>query len=177
MLPKNLSFCLKSCTIYNAVALTLTATEVSSGWMRTLVRELRPLLNNAHSWTFKVLTDIKTAVPLPVVEFRSDNDSEFINHATEIWCKNERLPFTRSRDHRKNDNCFVEQKNGAVVREYIGYDRLSDFEEQALLAAAYTPLVPLFNFFMRLPKNSSKAGAYLKRTGTFSSDNALFTIR
>jgi hypothetical protein len=32
--------------------------------------------------------------------------------------------FTRSRDHKKNDNRFVERKNGAVVREYIGYDRL-----------------------------------------------------
>jgi hypothetical protein len=34
----------------------------------------------------------------------------------------------------------VEQKNGAVVREYIGYDRLEGFEEQALLSAAYNPV-------------------------------------
>jgi hypothetical protein len=42
----------------------------------------------------------------------------------------------------------VEQKNGAVVREYIGYDRLSGFEEQALLSTMYTHLVSLFNFFI-----------------------------
>jgi transposase InsO family protein len=130
---------------------TLTATDVSSGWI-----ELRSLLNNAHSWTFKALSDIKMTVPLPIVEFHSDNGSEFISHATEIWYKKERLPFTRSRNHKKNDNCFVEQKNGAVVREYIGYDRLSGFEEQALLAAVYTSLVPLLNFFMPSQKLKCK---------------------
>jgi hypothetical protein len=51
---------------------------------------------------------------------------------------------------------FVEQKNGAVVREYAGYARLSGLEEQALLAAIYVPLVPLINFFMPTHKLISK---------------------
>jgi hypothetical protein len=130
---------------------TLTATDVASGWT-----ELRSLLNNAHSWTFQALTDIATVAPFPVLEFHSDNGSEFINNATEIWCKNKNIPFTRSRNHKKNDNCFVEQKNGAIVREYVGYDRLAGFQEQALLAAVYTPLVPLLNFFMPTQKLKSK---------------------
>jgi hypothetical protein len=33
-----------------------------------------------------------------------------INHTAEIWCAKESLPFTRSCGHKKNDNCFVEQK-------------------------------------------------------------------
>jgi hypothetical protein len=77
-----------------------------------------------------------------------DSDAEFINHAAEIWRENERPPFTRSRDHKKNDNCFVEQKNGAVVREYAGYDRFEGFEEQALLSDVHTSLIPPLNFFM-----------------------------
>jgi hypothetical protein len=89
--------------------------------------ELRSLLNNAHSWTLTALPDIQSG-----------------------------LPFSRSRDHRKNDNCFVEQKNGAVVREYVGCDRLEGLEEQALLAAVYAPLVPLLNFFMPTQKLTSK---------------------
>ena len=64
--------------------------------------------------------------------------------------------ITRSRSNKKNDNCFVEQKNGAVVREYIGYDRLEGTEEQALLAAVYQHLVPLLNFFMPSQKLKSK---------------------
>ena len=130
---------------------TLTATDVASGWI-----ELRPLLNNAHKWTFEALADIKLSLPLPVLEFHSDNGSEFINNATEAWCKNQGLTFTRSRDRKKNDNCFVEQKNGAVVREYIGYDRLEGIQEQALLAAVYQQLVPLLNFFMPTRRLKSK---------------------
>jgi len=130
---------------------TLTATDVSSGWI-----ELCSLLNNAHKWIFEALSHIKTSTIIPVLEFHSDNGSEFINNATEIWCKNTGIPFTRSRDHKKNDNCFVEQKNGAVVREYVGYDRLEGIEEQTFLAAVYKPLVPLLNFFMPTQKLKSK---------------------
>jgi hypothetical protein len=68
-------------------------------------------------------------------------------------------PFPRSRDRKKNDNRFVEQKNSAVVREYIGYDRLEGLEEQALLAAVCKPLVPPLNFFMPAQKLKSKTRA------------------
>jgi hypothetical protein len=91
----------------------------------------------------------------------SDNGSEFINYATEIWCAEESLAFTRSRDHKKNDNCFVEQKNGAVVREYVGYDRLSGFDEQALLAAVYAPQVPLLNAPFTIRWNFSRVSTRL----------------
>jgi transposase InsO family protein len=130
---------------------TLTATDIASGWI-----ELRSLLNNAQKWTFEALANIKTEVLLPVFEFHGDNGSEFINNATEAWCKKEGILFTRSRDRKKNDNCFVEQKNGAIDREYIGYDRLEGFEEQALLADVYKHLVPLLNFFMPTQKLKSK---------------------
>jgi transposase InsO family protein len=130
---------------------TLTATDIASGWI-----ELYSLLNNAQKWTFEALAHIKATALLPVLEFHSDNGSEFINNATERWCADNRIPFTRSRDRKKNDNCFVEQKNGAVVRSYVGYDRLEGFEEQALLAAIYKPLSPLLNFFMPTQKLLSK---------------------
>ena len=130
---------------------TLTATDVASGWL-----QLRPMLNNAQRWSFEALSSIHASAILPVSEFHSDNGSEFINNYTETWCKNNDIPFTRSRSNKKNDNCFVEQKNGAVVREYVGYDRLEGVEEQTLLAAVYQPLVPLLNFFMPTQKLKSK---------------------
>ena len=51
------------------------------------------------------------------------------------------------------------QKNGSVVREYAGYDRLEGLEEQALLAVVYKPPVPLLNFFMPAQKLKSKTRA------------------
>jgi hypothetical protein len=47
------------------------------------------------------------------------------------------IAFTRSRDRKKNDNCFVEQKNGAAVREYIGYDRLEGAEDRYRFVKAF----------------------------------------
>jgi hypothetical protein len=137
---------------------TLTATDIASGWI-----ELYPLLNNAHKWALEALTGIKNSAPLPVLEFHSDNGSEFINNATEIWCKGNSVPFTRNRSQKKNGNCLrhkcrAGQKNGAVVRNYAGYGRLEGLEEQALKAAVYRPLTPLLNFFMptrKLKRNQS----------------------
>ncbi|MDR1095067.1 MAG: transposase family protein, partial [Spirochaetaceae bacterium] len=108
--------------------LTLTATGVASGWI-----SLYSLLNKAHRWTFAALKDIHSTLPFPLREFHSDNGSEFINQAITGWHRNPvcPVPFTRSRDHKKNGNCFAEQKNGAVVREYIGYDRLEGTALQA----------------------------------------------
>jgi hypothetical protein len=147
----------------------LTATDVSSRWT-----ELRYFLNNAHSWTFKALSNIRTTVLFPVLEFHRDNGSECINHATEIWRKQQRLPFARSYDHKKNDTCFVEQKNDAVVREYAGYDRLEGFEEQTFLAAVYKPLVPLLNFFVPSQKCSSKTRSGSKEIKVYDKPNSPF---
>jgi hypothetical protein len=149
--------------------LTLTATDIAFGWI-----ELRPLLNNAHRWTFQALSDIKTNTKLPFFECHSDNGSEFINNATEAWCKREGILFTRSRSQKKNDNCFVEQKNGAVVRTYVGYDRLEGGEEQALLAAVYRPLVPLLNFFMPTQKLKSKTRAGSKEIKVYDEPKSPF---
>jgi hypothetical protein len=40
------------------------------------------------------------------------------------YCEQEHISFTRGRPYLKNDQCFVEQKNGAIVRQVVGYDRL-----------------------------------------------------
>jgi hypothetical protein len=45
------------------------------------------------------------------------------NHALAAWCKQQGIALTRSRGSRKNDNCYVEQKNGASVRKIVGYAR------------------------------------------------------
>jgi hypothetical protein len=132
---------------------TLTATDIASGRI-----ELRSPLNNARKRTFEALSDIKNTTPLPILEFHPDNGSEFINNAAEARCKKEGILFTGSGDGRKNDNRFVERKNGAVVREYTGYDRLEGHEEQALPANICKHLVPLLNFFMPTQKLKSKTG-------------------
>ncbi|MCS3727237.1 hypothetical protein [Bradyrhizobium betae] len=52
-----------------------------------------------------------------------DNDSAFMNDIVVPWCREQKLEVTRSRAYKKNDQAFVEQKNGAVVRRLMGYGR------------------------------------------------------
>jgi hypothetical protein len=131
--------------------LTLSATDVYSGWT-----ELRPTLNKAHKWVFEALGDIESSLPFPLSGLDSDNGSEFINAALLMWCRERRVQFTRSRPYRKNDNCYVEQKNNSCVRNFVGYDRFSSRADRDALAAVYRPLCPLLNFFIPTLKLVSK---------------------
>ena len=131
--------------------LTLSATDVYSGWV-----ELRPLLNKAHKWVLEALPAVKSSLPFPFLGLDSDNGSEFINRPLQQWCSQQRIQFTRSRPYRKNDNCYVEQKNNSCVRNFVGYDRFSTAAERDALAAVYQPLCLLLNYFMPALKLISK---------------------
>jgi hypothetical protein len=140
--------------------LTLDATDVFSGWV-----ELRPTLNKAHKWVFEALEGIHASLPFPLLGLDSDNGSEFINSAFISWCHSEHIQFTRSRAYRKNDNCFVEQKNNSCVRNFVGYDRFSTPAHRDALTAVYHSLCPLLNYFMPTIKLLSKirVGSKIKK--------------
>lgn len=126
---------------------TLTITDVGSGWV-----ELRGLLNKAHRWVVHALEDIYNDLPFPIKGVDSDSGSEFINHAVVAWTAKKEIQFTRGRSCHKNDNCFVEQKNDACVREYIGYERLETVEQLKALGEVYEVLCPLLNYFIPTAK-------------------------
>jgi len=140
---------------------TLTITEVKNQW--TVHYALK---NKAFKWVYQALDDACTVLPLPVRILHSDNGSEFINHAIMLWCKQKGILLTRSRSSKKNDNCFVEQKNGHTVRKQIGYMRHSGDKGVAALQAVYTHYDNLFNFFYTGRKLVSKerVKAKIKKT-------------
>ena len=113
-----------------------------------LVRELRPLLNKAQKCVLEALPDIHHNLPFPLLGIDSDNGSEFINRTLLSWCESNHITFTRTRPYKKNDNCFVEQKNLACVREYVGYQRFDTPAEHEALARVYRSLCPLLNYFL-----------------------------
>jgi hypothetical protein len=136
------------------------ATDVCSGWV-----ELRALLNKAEKWVFEALPDIKSSLPFPFLGLDSDNGSEFINKPLLKWCSAEGIQFTRSRPYRKNDNCYVEQKNNSCVRNFVGYYRFSSPQQCGDLDAVYRPLCLLLNYFMPTQKLLSKTriGSKIKK--------------
>ncbi|MFN2497630.1 MAG: transposase family protein, partial [Pyrinomonadaceae bacterium] len=97
---------------------TLDLTDVATTWTETMA-----VRNKAQSRVFEALQKVRKNLPFPLLGLDSDNGSEFINDQLLRYCQHQRISFTRSRPYRKNDNCFVEQKNYSVVRRAVGYGR------------------------------------------------------
>ena len=71
------------------------------------------------------LEAIAGQLPFPVLGIDSDNDSVFINDTLTKYYADRGIEFTRSRAYRKNDQAWIEQKNGAVIQRFLGYERYS----------------------------------------------------
>lgn len=130
---------------------TLDVTDVFTGWTET-----KAVRNKAQVWTFQALEEIIVKVPFKILGIDSDNGSEFINNHLVRFCKENKITFTRSRPYRKNDNCFVEQKNYSVVRRAVGYARYDTEEELELLNRLYESLRLYTNFFQPVMKLTEK---------------------
>lgn len=130
---------------------TLDLTDVFSGWTET---EAVP--NKAQVWVFEALQRIRKRLPFPLLGLDSDNGSEFVNQELLRYCQKERLTFTRARPYRKNDNCYVEQKNYSVVRQAVGYQRFDTTAELMVLQQLYATLRLYTNFFQPTMKLKSK---------------------
>ncbi len=139
---------------------TLCAVDVYSGWT-----ELFALRNRAQKWTFEAISEMKKILPFPLLGIDSDNGSEFINAHFLRYCKENGITFTRSRPFKKNDNCYVEQKNYSAVRRFVGYLRHDTEEELAILKEFYQVLRLYLNFFSPMAKLISKerAGGKVKK--------------
>jgi len=140
---------------------TLTITEVNTPW--TVHYALK---NKAFKWVYEALNHAISVLPLPVRILHPDNGSEFINNALLAWCKEKGIALVRSRGSKKNDNCFVEQKNWASVRKIVGYARFSGDSGTKALQDVYTHYDRLLNFFYPCQKLLSKErfGSKVKKT-------------
>ena len=140
---------------------TLDLTDVCTGWTET---EAVP--NKAQVWVFEALQTIRARLPFPLRGLDSDNGSEFVNNELLRYCQQEHITFTRARPYRKNDNCYVEQKNYTVVRQTVGYQRFDTTAELLLLKQLYLRLRLYTNFFqptMKL-KTKERFGSRVKKT-------------
>ena len=99
---------------------SLVATDVCTGWTAAV-----PMPAREQSLVVKDLEAIARQLPFPVLGIDSDNDGAFINDTLVQYCADRGIEFTRSRAYRKNDQAWIEQKNGSVVRRFVGHDRYS----------------------------------------------------
>lgn len=130
---------------------TLDLTDIATTWTET-----QAVRNKAQAWVFAALKEMRQKLPFSLLGIDSDNGSEFINKDLVAYCQQQKLSFTRSRPYRKNDNCFVEQKNYSVVRRAVGYARYDTEAQLHLLNELYATLRLYTNFFQPTMKLKSK---------------------
>jgi hypothetical protein len=126
---------------------TLTATDIATGWTECMLLQQRSQLAVAAA-----MDCLRQRLPFPLLGIDCDNDGLFINGTLKRYCEGNQLTFTRSRPWKKNDQAWVEQKNGAVVRGTVGYSRYTSPEAAGLLEAIYTDLHAYVNFFQPVLK-------------------------
>jgi hypothetical protein len=121
---------------------TLVLTDIATGWT-----ECMPLLFREQSLLIAVLSQMRVRLPFDVLGFDTDNDSVFMNTTVKDYCVANGIEFTRSRPYRKNDQAWVEQKNGAIVRRIVGYRRFEGLEAAAELSRLYASVRLFVNYF------------------------------
>ena len=130
---------------------TLTLTDVATGWTECL-----PLLYRSRETVLVALQQARLLFPFPMLGIDTDNGGAFINDSLIAYYEQEHITFTRGRPYQKRDQCFVEQKNGAIVRQVVGYDRLVGEHAYRQLTELYRALRLYVNCFQPSMKLLSK---------------------
>ena len=111
---------------------TLVLTDIATGWT-----ECVPVVMRAGALALEALQMALELFPFPLKGVDFDNDGAFMNEPVVDSCRAQGLEVTRSRAYRKNDQAWVEQKNGAIVRRLVGYGRFEGPGCAAALARLY----------------------------------------
>jgi hypothetical protein len=141
---------------------SLTVTDINSTWT-----ENRSLYTKKGTKVRASFVDIERSLPFNLIAINADSGSEFLNKAMLDFTKSgTRIQYTRSRPYKKNDNCYVEQKNFTHVRELFGYERFEEEHLVDLMNEIYTQYWnPLQNFFIPTMKIKEKVriGGIIKK--------------
>src|SRR3954452_2045351 len=140
---------------------TLTMVDVATGWTECL-----PLVNRDGILVVEALKRAQSLFPWLLRGVDFDNDSAFMNEVVVPWCRGQKLEVTRSRAYKKNDQAFVEQKNGAVVRRLMGYGRFEGIETARVMARLYAAARLYVNFFQpsfKLKEKRREGAKVIKR--------------
>jgi hypothetical protein len=143
-----------------ACAHSLASVDICSGWVEGV-----PLLAKSRALVVEALEAMRRQLPFPILGIDSDNDSAFINDTLLAYCQDKGAEFTRSRAYRKNDQAWIEQKNGAVIRRFVGHDRYAGVVAGQVLAHLYQAVRLYVNFFQPSFKllEKEKHGAKMKK--------------
>ena len=79
----------------------------------------------SEAWLMPLLESILQQFPFVILNFHSDNGSEFINKTVAQLLEKLLIEQTKSRPRKSGDNGLVETKNAAIVRKHIGWGHIA----------------------------------------------------
>lgn len=112
--------------------------------------------NKGQEATLHGMKEIRKRLPYSWLMAHPDTGSEFINHQAKDWFEENKIKFTRSRPGRKNDNMYVEERNGHVIRKMVGYINLTCIETVDALNEYYDVMTPYLMNFVAVRRMVSK---------------------
>jgi Integrase core domain len=130
---------------------SLVLTDVATGWTECLA-----LPHRSQEAVLQALDSARRLLPFALLGLDTDNGSEFLNQELVAYCERERITFTRGRAYKKNDQCYVEQKNGSIVRALVGYDRFEGEQAYRQLSELYRAVRLYVNGFQPSMKLRTK---------------------
>jgi hypothetical protein len=95
--------------------------DVCSGWIAYTAQ-----WNKGMEATLQSLLHIQTKLPFLLMHVHPDCGTEFLNAIVMSWCEKDKIEVSRSRSYHKNDNGYIEQRNGHIARRWLGYNRLGN---------------------------------------------------
>jgi hypothetical protein len=139
---------------------SLVLTDIASGWT-----EAAPLVVRESGLVVETLERVRQGLPFALRALDVDNGSEFVNDSLIQYCLSHGIELTRSRPYRKNDQAWIEQKNGAVVRKLLGYRRFQGIAAAQAITRLYGASRLFVNFFQPSFKLAEKhrLGAQLSK--------------
>jgi len=131
---------------------SLSVVDVSTGWF-----EGEAVMGKSQERAVEAFKNARARLPFVLLGIHPDNGTNLINALLYNYTIKEGIEFTRSRAYKKNDNCFVEQKNSTHIRGAIGYLRYDTEIEMDIINDIYRNELRIFkNFFQPVIKLREK---------------------
>lgn len=119
-----------------------------------------------------LLEDLLAQFPFVILNFHSDNGSEYINKTVAKLLNKLLAHQTKSRSHHSGDNALAECKNGWIVRKHIGYSHIPKQYAPLINQFYKTHLNPYLNFhrpcgYATITEDAKKKGKLKKVYKTY----------
>lgn len=126
---------------------SLCGTDLCTGWT-----ELVPVVSKSQKEVGAAVAQLQRRLPFALLSLHTDNGYEFVSQVLIAHCQQRRVRLSRGRPHHINDNAYVEQKNGYIVRRLLGDHRLDSPAQLEWMLELYEHLRLFVNCFQPVMK-------------------------